>query len=366
MRTQEAQKIGLDPQSREFRQYVATGTFPPVAHLQKSNLVDPDTDEAVIFDPLSGAYTTADGREVKNPVPQQKPQMVAYKGPDGQPLIGFQKGKKLFDQQWNQLPDNTEKFYPSMTDTATTLHSFKQVTQPDGSIALVPVTTTSERKRGGMTTPPVVGSGQGAAPVAKLPAATGGSTVSKPPAVKKSNPPANAASALGLPPGSKIVGGKVPPGVAKAYETYNGSVSRYKIMEEAVPKALKGDQQAMINLLYNHIGMTTGLQKGARITKDLISEAENSAPWEATLLKRVGIDKEFEITPDLLRGVVLDSTTMHNMVALAQDRVNQDYSAWQREIGGAKTGYGMSTPPAPTSPDIGASPGKKAGSFKQF
>ena len=52
----------------------------------------------------------------------------------------------------------------------------------------------------------------------------------------------------------------------------------------------------MINLLYNHIGMTTGLQKGARITKDLISEAENSAPWMATLLKKIGVD------PSMLSG----------------------------------------------------------------
>jgi hypothetical protein len=374
LRTKEAEKMwGSDYANNPTAQrYIATATFPPFMGLQKSNLVDPDTEEPVSFDRLSGTYATADGREVKNPVPAQKPQMAEVVMPNGDHAIAYEKYGKLTDQSGNPLPEGTKKFYSQMADTQTATHTFKTVQQPDGSTALVPVTTTGERHRGGTPTgagraggatpPPLPGAS--AAPEAHTHAATGGVGVSKPASAAKSSPQANAAAALNLPPGSRIVGGKVPPGVAKAYETYNGSVSRYKIMQEALPKALKGDQQAMINLLYNHIGMTTGLQKGGRITQPIIDEAQNSAPVVATLLKRIGVGNEFEMSPTLLRGVVIDPQTMHNMIGLAEDRTNQDYSAWQREIGSAKTGYGMSTPPPATSPDIGAA--SKPGGFVKF
>jgi hypothetical protein len=375
MRRGIAKNMNLDETKPYVQDWILTGQMSGrmMGHFQKTTMVDPDTGQAVTFDPLSATYFNQDGTEVKNPIPFQKPQMVEVVMPNGDHAIGYEAYKKLTDQGGNPLPEGTKRYYPSAADTTTTTHTWKLVEQPDGSKALVPVTNVSERRKGGTSAPPVIGSQtttpstSGTAPSAKT---TGGVAVGKPPNVSssKASPQGNAAAAMGLPPGARIVGGKVPPGVAKAYDTYNGSVSRLKVMEEAIPKALKGDQQAMINLLYNHIGMTTGLQKGARITKDLISEAENSAPWEATILKRIGIDNEFQITPDLLRGVVLDSTTMHNMVALAEDRVNQDYSAWQREIGSAKTGYGMSTPPAPSSPDIGgiSKPGGKPSTFKPF
>lgn len=355
--------------------FILTGqmTGRMMTHFQKTNMVDPETGLPAIFNPNGAGYIDTNGNEVKNPVPYEKGTLIAYQGPKGEPLFGIERYQKLFDQNGNQLPDGTRKFYPSMAEQDRWNIVYKQVPQPDGRIALVPVLQRSGRtspqgepsQPGGAGPLSITPQGAGAIPSSKAaPVPSSNATPPKPKATPKVDP----STAMGLPKGSIIAGAKVPPGVAKAYETYNGSVSRYKIMEEAVPKALKGDQQAMINLLYNHIGMTTGLQKGARITKDLISEAENSAPWEATILKRIGIDKEFEITPDLLRGVVLDSTTMHNMVALAQDRVNQDYAAWQREITGAKTGYGMSTPPPLTSPDIGTAskPSGKPSTFKPF
>ena len=39
------------------------------------------------------------------------------------------------------------------------------------------------------------------------------------------------------------------------------------------------NQQAMLSLLSNHLGMTMGLQKGARLNQALITEAQKSAPW---------------------------------------------------------------------------------------
>lgn len=280
---------------------------------------------------------------------------ISYTGPDGQPHFGKSVTTGLnedgspattyFDQEGNELPPDTSKFSAWMMPRTTTSTGVRMVQQPDGSIKQVPVVTSSTTRRGGPISPPPV----------PLPSKDGQATAPKAPTAK-----ASPSAAMG---GGKVVGGKVPPGVSKAYDSYNNSVTRYQIMEAAVPRALKGDQQAMINLLYNHIGMTTGLQKGARITESLISEAENSAPWEATLLKRIGVDKEFEITPELLRGVVLDSQTMHNMVDLAKERVDQDRQAWQREIQSAKGGYGMTGAPPP--PPTGTKD-TSGGSFKPF
>lgn len=133
------------------------------------------------------------------------------------------------------------------------------------------------------------------------------------------------------------------PEIKKYADTYNQSVERYQVMQVALQKAAAGDQQAMLNLLYNHIGMTTGLQKGARITRDVISEAQQSAPWEATLLARIGVGNGFTMTPDLLRGIALTPEQMNQMVSNAKDRVEQDRQTWVRGIDIAKSGY---SPPA--------------------
>jgi len=194
-------------------------------------------------------------------------------------------------------------------------HGYKMVPQPDGSIQMVPVTTVSENKRGQLPSPPgtpaKAGAGGGAAP------GVGG-------------------------PG-RIVGGKLPPDVAKSQSTYLSSIERYNVMSSALPKALGGDQQAMINLLYNHIGMTVGLQKGARITQDIINEAQHSAPWMATILARVGVGNEFTMTPNVLRGVVIPPESMHNMIGLAEDRVTEDYNNFL-QTKQAYSGGGVPTP----------------------
>lgn len=181
-------------------------------------------------------------------------------------------------------------------DRQSTQHGFKMVQQPDGSIQMVPVTTTTENKRGQIG---------------------GGSSAS---ASSSGRPVASTASS------GRTVGGKLPPDVAKDQETYLSSIERYNVMSSALPKALAGDQQAMINLLYNHIGMTVGLQKGARITQDIINEAQHSAPWIASLLSNIGVGNGFTMTPQALRGVTIPPDTMHNMIGLAEDRVSEDYN----------------------------------------
>lgn len=185
----------------------------------------------------------------------------------------------------------------------TTNHGYRMVPQPDGSIQAVPVTTVTSK--GGH----------------------GGGTVPSPPS------------------GGATVGGKIPPEESKQRVIYNDAITRYNVMSDALPKALAGDQQAMINLLYNHIGMTIGLQKGARITRDIINEAQQSAPWMATLLARIGEGEGFTMTPELLRGVVIPPQTMQNMLGLAEGRIGEEY----RKLNDIRSMYKGGSAPTPES-----------------
>jgi hypothetical protein len=90
------------------------------------------------------------------------------------------------------------------------------------------------------------------------------------------------------------------------------------VMTESYEKAIKDhDQQAMLNLLANHLGMTMGLQKGARLTKDIIKEAKQSQPWLAGMASK--FDKH-----GYLSGVTLSPNQMRQMVSLGQSRYAED------------------------------------------
>jgi hypothetical protein len=104
--------------------------------------------------------------------------------------------------------------------------------------------------------------------------------------------------------------------IAKAKAAHDIDYDRLGIMEQNYEAALNGDQQAMLSLLSNHVGMTLGLQKGARITKAFYEEAQQSAPW----LQRVGArfdDRGY------LSGVVLAPDQMSQMVELGKQKEAQ-------------------------------------------
>ncbi len=104
----------------------------------------------------------------------------------------------------------------------------------------------------------------------------------------------------------------------KAYQPTLDSAERMNVMTESYEKAVKDhDQQAMLNLLANHLGMTMGLQKGARMTKDIINEAQKSQPWLAGMAAK--FDKD-----GYLAGVTLSPPQMRQMVALGQERYAED------------------------------------------
>jgi hypothetical protein len=104
----------------------------------------------------------------------------------------------------------------------------------------------------------------------------------------------------------------------KAYQPTLDSAERMNVMTESYEKAIKDhDQQAMLNLLANHLGMTMGLQKGARLTKDIIHEAQASQPWLQ------GMEAKFD-KDGYLAGVTLLPNQMRQMVNLGQERYSED------------------------------------------
>ena len=104
----------------------------------------------------------------------------------------------------------------------------------------------------------------------------------------------------------------------KAYQPTLDSAERLNVMTESFEKAVKDhDQQAMLNLLANHLGMTMGLQKGARMTKDIVNEAKNSRP------ELQGMETKFD-KDGYLSGVTLSVPQMRQMVGLGQERYAED------------------------------------------
>jgi hypothetical protein len=104
----------------------------------------------------------------------------------------------------------------------------------------------------------------------------------------------------------------------KAYSPAMDSAERFAVMAKNYEDAVSNhDQQAMLSLLANHLGMTMGLQKGARITRDLYKEAESSRPWLQGATAK--FDKD-----GYLYGVTLTQPQMQQMMGLARGRYSED------------------------------------------
>jgi len=119
---------------------------------------------------------------------------------------------------------------------------------------------------------------------------------------------------------------------------YEASIDRMKTMDMNLANALKGDQQAMLSLVANHIGMTLGGQKGARINQAVWNEAVESSPWLARTAARFD-------GRGWLSGVTLAPEQMRQMVSLAHEKVDvlkQDLDRITQELstpqGAAPTG----------------------------
>lgn len=108
----------------------------------------------------------------------------------------------------------------------------------------------------------------------------------------------------------------------KVWQPAQASAERLQIMRQNYQDATQNhDQQAMLSLLSNHLGMTMGLQKGARLNQAIIAEAQQSRPWLQ------GIKAKFD-KDGYLTGVTLSPEQMRQMVSLGEDRYRADvYSA---------------------------------------
>jgi hypothetical protein len=216
----------------------------------------------------------------------------------------------------------------------TSTSGLKTELKDDGQGHLVPVQIpTSSRTR------KVVPSAPGTMPA--VPMASGAAS-SAPPTM-----PATNGGIPGVKVGTPVLDAKAPKIVTDAFNVVQDSTSRYNIMNQNLKPAMAGDQQAMLSLLTNHIGMTLGLQKGARITQSILEEAQKSAPWLQALSAKVGPD-------GYLSGVTLTPQQMNSMVDLAKNRLAQDqrkYTAIQQEAG---RGFQSGTPQ--TMPSTSALP----------
>lgn len=95
---------------------------------------------------------------------------------------------------------------------------------------------------------------------------------------------------------------------------------RLSRMEKSYGKALNGDQQAQLALLSDHLGMTMGMQKGARLNKDIIQQAQQSRPWLQ------GLKAKFN-DHGILTGVSLSPEQMRQMLDLGYEARDRAWSS---------------------------------------
>ncbi len=111
----------------------------------------------------------------------------------------------------------------------------------------------------------------------------------------------------------------------KAWQPAMDSGERFNVMAKNYEDAVKNhDQQAMLSLLANHLGMTMGLQKGSRLTRDIIQEAEKSRPWLQ------GMQAKFD-KDGYLSGVNLTPPQMRQMLDLGHERFSEDVTKSRNE-----------------------------------
>ena len=135
---------------------------------------------------------------------------------------------------------------------------------------------------------------------------------------------------------------------------------RVETMDKNKKDALAGNQQAMLSLVANHIGMTLGAQKGARITRAVWDEAMESAPWlDTQAAKWFHTDENGDHIFDGFKGgVTLTADQINQMVDLAHQKVGtlethakKVEDTFQEDLGGAKKKTDTAAPTT-AAPDL--------------
>jgi len=151
--------------------------------------------------------------------------------------------------------------------------------------------------------------------------------------------------------------------VASAKNDLVQAQSRVETMDQNKKDALAGNQQAMLSMVANHIGMTLGAQKGARITRAVWDEAIQSAPWvDQKISKWFHTDENGDHVFDGYKGgVTLTPDQINQMVGLAhqkvdtlQHQVTHMQTAFDSELKGkgTPTSGGGANAPATTEPEL--------------
>jgi hypothetical protein len=134
---------------------------------------------------------------------------------------------------------------------------------------------------------------------------------------------------------------------------------RAETMDTNEKEALAGNQQAMLSLVANHIGMTLGGQKGARITRAVWDEAIESAPWlDQKISKWFHTDENGDKIFDGYKGgVTLTKDQIEQMVGLAHEKVttldhqvSNMQTEFQSELGGKTPAAKPSAAPPAAAP----------------
>lgn len=168
-------------------------------------------------------------------------------------------------------------------------------------------------------------------------------------ALAKSNNDARAAIARVRAAAAANKAKAIPPLVAKSFDQFEDSQSRYDVMMNSYNEATRdpGNQQAMLNLLASHLGMTMGLQKGARLNQSIVDEAKNSGYLDERVEAHFGPD-------GYMTGVVLTPRQMRQMVDLASGRLKED-SRKVTEMEGYFNVQGATRPTPNLNPGAGTS-----------
>lgn len=123
----------------------------------------------------------------------------------------------------------------------------------------------------------------------------------------------------------------------KAQDDYGKRISALNLMQQNYAEALKGNQQAQVSMLMQHIGMTAGTVPGARQSRANIEEAEESTPWIAHYINKwFHQDANGDYVFDGPKGGInLTKPQMEQMLSLGKERVqvqHEQLQYWQREL----------------------------------
>ena len=162
-----------------------------------------------------------------------------------------------------------------------------------------------------------------------MPAGQGGAGAAAPSPMKGTKTPGQMKKELQ----DKVIGFKGSKDYNDTKTAYEAAVDRTDTMDKNLQNAMQGDQQAMLSLVANHIGMTLGAQRGARITRAVWDEAISSTPWLAKVAAKWSND-------GYLSGVTLAPEQMKQMVRLAHEKtqtLKEHIDRLDKERGGGRS-----------------------------